>query len=95
MDRRKEYFEEPLNVKCEKQMRGDEEEDIEKQKEEMRNEWIRIEEVTEAIHTLKRGKGSRTWQYNSGHVTQYGKCWLYCSIKYGRKKGFQKIGKWE
>ena len=54
----KEYFEELLNVKCERQTGDDEEEDIKEQKEEMRDEGIRIEEVIETIHMLKRGKAA-------------------------------------
>jgi len=60
MNRWKEYFEELLNVKCERHMRDDEEEDIKEQKEDMRDEVRRAEEVAEAIHILKRGKSIRT-----------------------------------
>ena len=60
MNRWKEYFEELLNVKCERQIGDDEEGDIKEQKEETRDEGIRIEEVIETIHMLKRGKSSRT-----------------------------------
>ena len=56
MNRWKEYFEELLNVKCERQMGDDEEEDIMEQKEEMRGKGTRIKEVIDAIHLLKRGK---------------------------------------
>ena len=58
MNRWKEYFEELLNVKCERQTGDEEEDDIKEQKEEMRDEGIRIEEVIEAIHMLKRGKAA-------------------------------------
>ena len=44
MNRWKEYFEELLNVKWERQM-GDDEDDIKEQKEEIRDEGIRIEEL--------------------------------------------------
>ena len=56
MDRWKEYFAKLLNVKCERQTGDDEEKDIKEQKEETRNEGIRIEGVTEAIHVLKGEK---------------------------------------
>ena len=49
LDRWKEYFEELLNVKCERQTGDYEEQDINEQKEEMRDEGITIEEVIEAI----------------------------------------------
>ena len=49
MNRWKEYFEELLNAKCERQMGDEEEDDIKEQKEEMRDEWIRTEEFIEAI----------------------------------------------
>ena len=42
-----------LNVKCKRQTGNDEEEDIKEQKEEMRDEGIRMEEVIEGIHILK------------------------------------------
>ena len=58
MDRWKEYIEELLNVKCERHT-GDGEEDIQKQKKEMRDEVILIEEVMKAVHILKRKKASR------------------------------------
>ena len=58
MNRWKEYFEELLNVKCESQIGNGKEEDIKEQTEEMRDEGIRIEEVIEAIHVLKRGKAT-------------------------------------
>ena len=45
-------------MKCERQMGDEEEDDIKEQKEEMRDEGIRIEEVIEAIHMLKRGKAA-------------------------------------
>ena len=45
MDRWKEYFEKLINVKCETQIGDDEEEDIKEQKEGMRDEGIRIEEL--------------------------------------------------
>ena len=56
MDRWKESFEELLNVKCERQTEDVEEEDIQKQKEEMRNEVIIIEEVIEVVHLLNNDK---------------------------------------
>ena len=58
MNRWKEYFEELLNLKCERQMGDDEEEDIKEQKEKMGDEGTRIEEVIEAIYMLKRGKAA-------------------------------------
>ena len=71
MDRWKEFFEELLNVKCERRMEDDEE-DIKEQKEEMRDKGIRIEEVIEAIHMLKRGKAAGHYNINSGDVIKYG-----------------------
>jgi len=56
MNRWKEYFEKLLNVKYERQMRDDDEDDIKERKEEITDEGIRIEEVIEAIYMLKRGK---------------------------------------
>ena len=47
MDRWKEYFEEPLNVKCERQTGDDEKENIDERKEEMRNEGIGVEGAIE------------------------------------------------
>ena len=58
MNRWKEYFEELLNVKCERQVGDDEEEDSEEQKEEMGDEGIRIEEVMETINMKKGGKAA-------------------------------------
>ena len=58
MGRWKEYFQELLNVKCERQTRHDKEVGIKEQKEEMKDEGIKIEEVTEAIHMLKRDKAA-------------------------------------
>ena len=46
----------------------------------MRDEAIIIEEVVQRV--VEKGKSSRTWQYNSGDAT-----------KYGKKTGFQKIEK--
>ena len=69
MDKWKEYFEELLNVKCERQTGDDEEAGIKEQKEEMRDEGIRIEEVIEAIYMLKRGIAA-------GDVTKYGRKWV-------------------
>ena len=54
----KEYFEELLNLKCERQIGDDEEKDIKQQKEEMREEGIRTEKVIQAIHILKMGKAA-------------------------------------
>ena len=45
-------------IKCERQMGDEEDDDIKEQKEEMRDEGIRIEEVIEAMHMLKRGKAA-------------------------------------
>jgi len=45
----KDYFEEMLNVECVKQSEYDDKDDIQKQKEQMINEAIIIEEVVEVI----------------------------------------------
>ena len=45
MDRWKEYFEELLNVKCERQTGDDEEEDVKEQKEEMRDEGKKLKKL--------------------------------------------------
>ena len=58
MDKWKEYFEELLNVKCERQTGDDEEAGIKEQKEEMRGEGMRIEEVIETVRMLKRGEAA-------------------------------------
>ena len=52
MDRWKEYFEELLHLKC-KTHTGDDEEDNQERKEEMRNEVIMTEKVIEAIHIVR------------------------------------------
>ena len=93
MNKWKQYFEEPWNVKCERQAGDDEEKDIGEQKEEMCDEGIRIEEVIEAIHMLKRekaaGQDNITAEMLQNMREMDLKCWLNC----GRKRDFQKIGK--
>ena len=86
-------------IKCDtKRQMGDvEEDDIKEQKEEMRDEGIRIEEVIEAIHMLKTGKAAGYDNITAEMLQNMGENGLEmltdCSINYGRKRGFQKIGK--
>lgn len=56
MERWKENYEELLSVEFERQTEYEEEENIQEQKEEMRDEAIIIEEVIEAVQMLKIGK---------------------------------------
>ena len=88
------YFEELLNVECERQIRYSEEEDIYKQEEAMRDEAIIIEELTEAIHALKRRKVSEHDNITVKMLRNLRKKYLKCCLNWVGKKQVQKW-KWK